>query len=64
MTRRQMSEADWMAIARVFHALHQRRAAAEAASGPARDSRKERLRAKALSNTAARREGGDDDGTT
>ena len=34
MTRHRMSEADWLAVARVFHAIHQRRAAAGAAASP------------------------------
>jgi hypothetical protein len=35
MTRRKMTEADWLAVARVFHAVHQRQAAAEAAAAEA-----------------------------
>lgn len=55
MTRR-MTEADWMAVARVFHAVHQRRAAAEAASVPAGDERKAQVREMAVQNARARRE--------
>jgi hypothetical protein len=66
MTRRKMTEADWMAVARIFHAIHQRRAAAEAASAPAGDARQERARELAVQNARARREAaagdGDDDG--
>ena len=44
MTRRQMTEADWLAVARVFRAIHQRRAAA-VASAPAGDQRESAERA-------------------
>ena len=66
MTRRKMTEADWLAVARIFHAIHQRRAAAEAASIPAADDRRGRLVDMAAANARARREaaaaeGGDGD---
>ena len=66
MTRHRMSEADWLAVARVFHAIHQRRAAAGAAGVPAVDERKAAVRELAVQNARARRGAaagdGDDDG--
>ena len=67
MTRR-MTEADWLAIARVSYAIHQRRAAAGAVSS-GDDRRKTRLREMAVQNARTRREaaartGGGHDETT
>ena len=56
MTRR-MTEADWLAVARVFHAIHQRQADAEAASAPAGADPRE----VAVQNARARREAARDD---
>lgn len=54
MTRR-MTEADWLAVARVFHAIHQRQADAGAASTPAGDDPRE----VAMRNARVRRETAD-----
>jgi len=63
VTRRTMTEADWLAVARVFFAIHQRRRAADtAASVPAADSRRERLADMAVANARARREAAAGDG--
>ena len=60
-----MTEADWQAIARIFHAVHQRQAEEEAAAVPSADARKAQVRELAMQNARARRQaaaGGDDDG--